>query len=199
MDSYDNLWSFFLSRVRDNLHLCLCFGRRRQVCAPRADFLKLINGCTIDWFLPWPQEALIAVSTKFIGDFKMACDDDVKGKLQLHMGGVHVAVTKACREYFDKFGATRNVTPKSYLLSSPGTRTCTRRSSRTSRCWRTRSTRPEQALRREAGREDHAGGVGSEERRAGGGAEGVRRAAERNLRQHAAKKEKNKVNAIVKP
>ena len=116
VDSYDNLWSFFLSRVRDNLHLCLCFSPVGDKFARRArDFPGLINGCTIDWFLPWPQEALIAVSTKFIGDFKMACDDDVKGKLQLHMGGVHVAVTKACREYFDKFRRNVYVTPKSYL------------------------------------------------------------------------------------
>ena len=116
VDSYDNLWSFFLSRVRDNLHLCLCFSPVGDKFARRArDFPGLINGCTIDWFLPWPQEALIAVSTKFIGDFKMACDDDVKGKLQLHMGGVHVAVTKACREYFEKFRRNVYVTPKSYL------------------------------------------------------------------------------------
>ena len=55
-------------------------------------FPGLINGCTIDWFLPWPQEALIAVSTKFIGDFSMACSNEDKFKLQEHMGNVHVAV-----------------------------------------------------------------------------------------------------------
>ena len=36
LDSYDNLWSFFMSRVRDNLHLCLCFSPvPRQVQPPR--------------------------------------------------------------------------------------------------------------------------------------------------------------------
>ena len=95
IDSYDNLWNFFTSRVRDNLHLCLCFSPVGDKFSKRArDFPGLINGCTIDWFLPWPQDALVAVSTKFIGDFEMACDESVKRKLQAHMGGVHVAVTK---------------------------------------------------------------------------------------------------------
>ena len=123
VDSYDNLWNFFLSRTRDNLHLCLCFSPVGDKFSRRArDFPGLINGCTIDWFLPWPQDALVAVSTKFIGDFEMACDDDVKQKLQLHMGGVHVAVTKACREYFDKFRRNVYVTPKSYLSFIAGYR-----------------------------------------------------------------------------
>ena len=116
LDSYDNLWSFFMSRVRDNLHLCLCFSPVGDKFSRRArDFPGLINGCTIDWFLPWPQDALIAVSTKFIGDFDMACDDDDKTKLQEHMGHVHVAVTTACKEYFEKFRRNVYVTPKSYL------------------------------------------------------------------------------------
>ena len=183
VDSYDNLWNFFLSRVRDNLHLCLCFSPVGDKFSRRArDFPGLINGCTIDWFLPWPQDALVAVSTKFIGDFQMACsDDDVKGKLQLHMGGVHVAVTKACSSTSTSSGEAYT-SDKSYLSSSPGTRICTPASSPTSRCWRTRSTPPEQALRREAGREDHAGGPDGKERRAGGGAEGVRRVTEGDLR-----------------
>ena len=34
------------------------------------------------------------MSTKFIGDFTMACTDEDKFKLQQHMGHVHVAVTQ---------------------------------------------------------------------------------------------------------
>ena len=54
-------------------------------------------------------------SIKFIGDFSMACDDDDKTKLQEHMGHVHVAVTQACKEYFEKFRRNGVRHPKSYL------------------------------------------------------------------------------------
>eukprot|EP00230_Micromonas_polaris_P000498 CAMPEP_0119208236 /NCGR_PEP_ID=MMETSP1327-20130426/486_1 /TAXON_ID=38833 /ORGANISM="Micromonas pusilla, Strain RCC2306" /LENGTH=4554 /DNA_ID=CAMNT_0007204705 /DNA_START=159 /DNA_END=13823 /DNA_ORIENTATION=- len=123
IDTWDNLYALFLSRVRDNLHTCLCFSPVGDAFATRArNFPGLINGCTIDWFLPWPQEALIAVSTKFIGDFPMACSDEDKFKLQEHMGNVHVAVTKACKEYFEKFRRNVYVTPKSYLSFIDGYR-----------------------------------------------------------------------------
>jgi dynein heavy chain len=123
IDTWDNLYAFFLGRVRDNLHTCLCFSPVGAKFATRArNFPGLINGCTIDWFLPWPQEALIAVSTKFIGDFSMACSDDDKFKLQEHMGHVHVAVTQACKEYFEKFRRFVYVTPKSYLSFIDGFR-----------------------------------------------------------------------------
>ena len=122
-DTQDNLWNFFMGRVRDNLHLCLCFSPVGDKFSTRArNFPGLINGCTIDWFLPWPQDALVAVSTKFIGDFEMACDDKAKDELQTHMGFVHVAVTRACKEYFEKFRRNVYVTPKSYLSFIDGYR-----------------------------------------------------------------------------
>ncbi len=43
-----------------------------------AQFPGLVNGATIDWFLPWPEEALTAVAGKFIDSFAMACTDQVR-------------------------------------------------------------------------------------------------------------------------
>ena len=123
IDTMENLYAFFMGRVRDNLHTCLCFSPVGDKFSTRArNFPGLINGCTIDWFLPWPQDALVAVSTKFIGDFEMACDDKAKDELQTHMGFVHVAVTRACKEYFEKFRRNVYVTPKSYLSFIDGYR-----------------------------------------------------------------------------
>lgn len=45
----------------------------------------------------------------------MACGEDVKSKLKLMMGHVHVYVTAACKEYFEKFRRHVYVTPRSYL------------------------------------------------------------------------------------
>ena len=77
-DTADNLYRFLLGRVRAKLHVILCqspvgaqFARRAQ------QFPGLINGCTIDWFLPWPQQALISVASKFVDSLSMACNDKV--------------------------------------------------------------------------------------------------------------------------
>lgn len=59
VDTYENLYKFFIDRVRDNLHVILCFSPVGDKFARRAmQFPGLINGCTIDWFLPWPVDAL---------------------------------------------------------------------------------------------------------------------------------------------
>ena len=69
-----------------------------------------------------PRTPSSRVSTKYIGDFDMACDESVKALLQEHMGHVHTAVTTACKEYFEKFRRNVYVTPKSYLSFIDGYR-----------------------------------------------------------------------------
>ena len=52
----DEIWAFFIERVRSNLHLSLCFSPVGEKFRERArQFPGLVNECTIDWFLPWPQ------------------------------------------------------------------------------------------------------------------------------------------------
>ena len=64
---------------------------------PPRQFPGLINGCTIDWYLPWPEEALTAVSSKFLDSFTIECTPGVKTALQHMMASVHMQVTEACQ------------------------------------------------------------------------------------------------------
>ena len=113
----DDLWAFFIGRVRANLHMSLCFSPVGPKFRSRAQaFPGLINGCTIDWFLPWPEQALSDVATSLIGNFdRLKGDGDVKDKLIKHMASVHDSMTRACEEYFEKYRRKVYVTPKSYL------------------------------------------------------------------------------------
>ena len=119
VDTPDNLYSFFLSRLRDNLHIVLCFSPANEKFAERARrFPGLISGCTIDWFLRWPEAALVDVSFKFLTEdkaFKVEADAKVEKQLVRHIATVHNLVTEACDEYFQKFRRHVYVTPKSYL------------------------------------------------------------------------------------
>jgi dynein heavy chain len=116
-DSQDNLKSFFIDKVRDNLHLMLCMSPMNPKFPVRArKFPGLISCPTIDWFLPWPADALVALSQAFIGGFHIECDGDhVKEGLMTHMGMVHSMVTEVCDEYFVKMRRRVYQTPKSYL------------------------------------------------------------------------------------
>merc|ERR1719428_715386 len=66
-DTPENLWSFFISRIRKNLHMSLCFSPVGDAMRNRArKFPALVNCTVIDWFQPWPTDALFNVAQKFL-------------------------------------------------------------------------------------------------------------------------------------
>jgi len=112
----DNMKQFFTDCVRDNLHIILCMSPMNPKFPVRArKFPGLVSSPTIDWFLAWPEEALVSVSHGFIKDFPLDCSDEVKSSLVTHMGVVHKMVTDVCAEYFHSMRRQVYQTPKSYL------------------------------------------------------------------------------------
>ena len=110
------LWNYFIQRVKDHLHAVLAFSPVGNKFRERAQkFPSLFNECSINWVLPWPEEALISVSTKFLSEFEIECSDRVKGELMTHMGKVHNMVTEVCVLYYTQMRRHVYVTPKSYL------------------------------------------------------------------------------------
>lgn len=54
---------FFINRVKDCLHMVLAFSPVGNKFRDRSQkFPALFSNCIIDWFLPWPEDALVAVS-----------------------------------------------------------------------------------------------------------------------------------------
>ncbi|XP_076601065.1 dynein axonemal heavy chain 8-like [Chaetodon auriga] len=122
--TFDNLYDYFISRARKNLHVVLCFSPVGQKFRSRSlKFPGLISGCTMDWFTPWPNEALVAVSNYFLSEFPVVCSADVKASVVSTMGIYHDQVSTICESYFERFRRRTHVTPKSYLSFINGYKT----------------------------------------------------------------------------
>ncbi len=60
---------FFITKVRNTLHAILCFspvGQQFRIWCMQ--FPALANSTIIDWFHPWPHQALVSVAQRFLAD-----------------------------------------------------------------------------------------------------------------------------------
>ena len=111
----DALSEFFISRVRRNLHIVLCFSPVGDLFRVRARrFPGLVNSTSIDWFHAWPREALVSVAKKFIVSLDLGSVELMENVAQ-HMAEVHLSVTKKSTEYFLAARRYNYVTPKTFL------------------------------------------------------------------------------------
>jgi dynein heavy chain, axonemal len=115
VDQFDEMLKFFISRVRSNLHLVLCFSPVGDAFRVRARrFPGLINCTVIDRFHAWPKDALVSVAARFISDLDLT-SEAVKASVGLHMAEVHMTVTAASDDFKEKLRRYNYVTPKSFL------------------------------------------------------------------------------------
>ncbi|XP_018048480.1 PREDICTED: dynein heavy chain 8, axonemal [Atta colombica] len=112
----DNLYDYFISKARNNLHIVLCFSPVSGKFRSRSlKFPALISGCTINWFWKWPRDALYAVGEHFLGTYNVICSPEVKQQLIQVVGDIQDNVSDICAEYFDRFRRQVYVTPRSFL------------------------------------------------------------------------------------
>uniref|UniRef100_T1GP73 AAA+ ATPase domain-containing protein n=1 Tax=Megaselia scalaris TaxID=36166 RepID=T1GP73_MEGSC len=61
------LFNFFVQVCKDQLHIVLSMSAIGDALRIRIrKFPSIVNCCTIDWLQPWPEDALLAVSTRFL-------------------------------------------------------------------------------------------------------------------------------------
>jgi dynein heavy chain len=115
MDSRDNCWDFFIEKVRANLHVVLCMSPVGNAFRNRCRKFPALTSCSvIDWFHPWPQEALISVAQRFLEDVPME-SAELRENVAHHMAYVHEAVELLTVSYLSQERRNVYTTPKSYL------------------------------------------------------------------------------------
>ena len=115
-DNRDSMMNYFINRVRANLHVVLCFSPVGDSFRQRArKFPGIINCTAIDWFQPWPKDALVSVAQKFLEDVQMSGKPETRDNIAYHIAEVHTSVGAVSEEYMKKERRYNYTTPKSFL------------------------------------------------------------------------------------
>eukprot|EP01062_Namystynia_karyoxenos_P037540 TRINITY_DN2731_c5_g1_i1.p1 TRINITY_DN2731_c5_g1~~TRINITY_DN2731_c5_g1_i1.p1 ORF type:complete len:1924 (+),score=685.27 TRINITY_DN2731_c5_g1_i1:409-5772(+) len=111
-------WEYFISKVRANLHVVLCFSpvgaQFRSWCRK---FPALSSTTVIDWFHPWPAPALVSVAQEFLllEGSPLSGDEQTVGRVAEHVGEAHGIVSRAAEDYRLAERRYCYTTPKSFL------------------------------------------------------------------------------------
>ena len=114
-DSREAIWSFFIQKVRTNLHMvftCSPVGEQFRIRAQR--FLAMINSTVIDWFQPWPEKALFGVSERFLGEVELG-DPEVANAVMSFMPFSFSLVAKVSEKFLQQERRFNYTTPKTFL------------------------------------------------------------------------------------
>ncbi|MEQ2250438.1 hypothetical protein ILYODFUR_000797 [Ilyodon furcidens] len=108
------LFAFFIARCRENLHVVVAFSPIGNVFRNRLrQFPSLINCCTIDWYQPWPEEALERVANCFLGSLEMS-ENERKEVIPI-CKTFHTSAKHLSQKFLVEQGRANYVTPTSYL------------------------------------------------------------------------------------
>lgn len=108
------MYTMFINRVKANLHIVLTMSYIGDAFRTRLrQFPALVNNCTIDWFQPWPNDALEMVAYKFLESVEMpeTIRTAVIGMCQYF----HESVRLVSTDFLSELSRNYYITPTSYL------------------------------------------------------------------------------------
>ena len=95
--------------------MSLCFSPVGDAFRNRAKkFPALVNCTVIDWFHPWPEDALLSVAQKFLADVEME-NEDIRGGIEKFMPYSFKVVGKYSDMILEQERRHVYTTPKSFL------------------------------------------------------------------------------------
>lgn len=120
IETADKLWEFFIERTRTNLHIILCMSPVGDGFRNRCRmYPALVNCTTIDFFHPWPADALTEVAARFLADTKLGHGEQAEIALKKKIGRVfaftHESVSRASEKMLFELKRHNYVTPTNYL------------------------------------------------------------------------------------
>ena len=114
-ESKDAVFGHFIQLVRENLHIVFTMspigdGFRNRLRM----FPSLVNCMTIDWFSEWPEDALVSVAEKFLGEVEMQSDVVKAGVIKM-CNVIHQSIAQKSVDFYDELRRKNYTTPTSYM------------------------------------------------------------------------------------
>uniref|UniRef100_K7FM63 Dynein axonemal heavy chain 10 n=1 Tax=Pelodiscus sinensis TaxID=13735 RepID=K7FM63_PELSI len=111
----ESVWQYFVNKSANNLHIVLGMSPVGDTLRTRCrNFPGLVNNTGIDWFLPWPPQALYAVAKSFLGENPLIPAEYSECVIE-HIVMVHESVGNFSKKFLQKLRRSNFVTPKNYL------------------------------------------------------------------------------------
>jgi dynein heavy chain len=111
----NNCWEFYLSEIRRNLHVVLAFSPVGDAFRTRARKFPAIVNCTvIDWFQPWPHEALYSVGKRFMAKVELG-SKAIRGVVENFLPFSFTQVNQMAAKFKQVERRHVYTTPKSFL------------------------------------------------------------------------------------
>jgi dynein heavy chain len=112
--SLATLYTYFIERVKKNLHIVLCMSPIGNAFRARLrQYSSLINCCTIDWFQAWPDDALQAVAQQFLADVDI--NPELLPSINQMCRFFHKSSKAVSQKFLVELSRYNYVTPTSYL------------------------------------------------------------------------------------
>eukprot|EP00439_Symbiodinium_sp_Y106_P064710 s2832_g10.t1 len=116
-ETRDAIWQYFVQVIRENLHIVLAFSPIGEGFRARCrQFPSIINCATIDWFSPWPADALYSVAVRYYSqapkELGLESLVDQLSKVSQYM---HSTSKDAAEDFFESLRRRTYMTPTSYL------------------------------------------------------------------------------------
>ncbi|KAK3252700.1 hypothetical protein CYMTET_38016 [Cymbomonas tetramitiformis] len=107
------LYTHFVNRVRNHLHMVLCFSPIGDAFRQRLRmFPSLVNCCTIDWFSDWSNDALTSVASSFLQkDFAK----EKLGPIVKSMVHMHESASAHAKTFYQQLRRAIYISPSIFL------------------------------------------------------------------------------------
>lgn len=129
----ESIFTYFIERVRSNLHIILCLSPIGSNFSLRIrQYPAFVNCTTIDWFSEWPSEALLEVANKYLHTCKLdvsitektdqrreslvqTTEDRLRIAVASVFSKIHTSVAKTSDTMLQEMKRHNYVTPTNYL------------------------------------------------------------------------------------